>query len=261
MKNWLIVTFFLIVVVIGFLLLSKLIPINQISRCLPNNCFCEKIHASGIAQPVDTFTSLAFVAVGIFMLIVLYLDLKKPTSLKLYSNPRSGYLWFFAVATILLGLGSTIMHASFTSRNEFFDIEGMFLVAVFMLLYAITRLRSWNLILFSMWYIVLTFFLGYMLTLARGFVSYTFAIILITTVVLETSLLYSKHLLNNRNKKLFLSAIFITIIAFGIWILDLTKILCNPSSLLQGHGIWHVLGSISILLFFLYYKSENLIIE
>jgi hypothetical protein len=45
--------------------------------------------------------------------------------------------------------------------------------------------------------------------------------------------------------------------AFGIWILDITKTVCVPESLLQGHAVWHMLNACCIGSLYLYYRSEQ----
>jgi hypothetical protein len=55
-----------------------------------------------------------------------------------------------------------------------------------------------------------------------------------------------------------LKASFITLlIAFSIWVLDITNKLCSPTSVFQGHALWHILNTASIALAYLYYRSEE----
>ena len=56
----------------------------------------------------------------------------------------------------------------------------------------------------------------------------------------------------------FLKAAFVTLlVAFSIWILDITDKLCSPTSIFQGHALWHILCATSIFLCYLYYRSET----
>ena len=53
--------------------------------------------------------------------------------------------------------------------------------------------------------------------------------------------------------------------AFYIWLQGnatenpdiLTNGVCNPDSLIQAHGIWHLLTAISTIFFFYHYRSEK----
>ena len=55
----------------------------------------------------------------------------------------------------------------------------------------------------------------------------------------------------------FRRALTLIVVAFGIWILDITKVLCDPASPIQGHAVWHVLGAAATWFLFLYYRSER----
>jgi hypothetical protein len=44
---------------------------------------------------------------------------------------------------------------------------------------------------------------------------------------------------------------------FILWVLDITKLLCRPEGLLQGHAAWHLLGAASAACIYLYYRSES----
>ena len=53
--------------------------------------------------------------------------------------------------------------------------------------------------------------------------------------------------------------------AFYIWLQGnatlnpdiLTNGVCNPDSLIQAHGIWHLLTAVSTIFFFYHYRSEK----
>jgi hypothetical protein len=42
-------------------------------------------------------------------------------------------------------------------------------------------------------------------------------------------------------------------IAFGVWILDITRVVCDPDNhIFNLHSVWHVLTSLSIYWFYAY---------
>jgi hypothetical protein len=45
-------------------------------------------------------------------------------------------------------------------------------------------------------------------------------------------------------------------LAFLIWVLDITKTVCSPESMLQGHALWHVLCALAGWHLYRYYESE-----
>ena len=48
--------------------------------------------------------------------------------------------------------------------------------------------------------------------------------------------------------------------AFAIWLTGVPDSdTCNPDSLFQAHGFWHLLTALSTILFFYHYRSEKLI--
>tara|TARA_B100001115_G_scaffold156229_1_gene128032 strand:- start:511 stop:1458 length:948 start_codon:yes stop_codon:yes gene_type:complete len=48
--------------------------------------------------------------------------------------------------------------------------------------------------------------------------------------------------------------------AFAIWLTGVPDSeTCNPDSLFQAHGIWHLLTAVSTILFFYHYRSEKLV--
>jgi hypothetical protein len=84
---------------------------------------------------------------------------------------------------------------------------------------------------------------------------YIFGLMILATLVPEYRLRAKKAVIINSR---FLQAAWGTLIlAFVIWMLDITKILCNPNSWLQGHALWHLLGAVAGGFLYLYYRSEN----
>jgi len=45
-------------------------------------------------------------------------------------------------------------------------------------------------------------------------------------------------------------------LAFLIWVLDITKVVCSPESVMQGHALWHVLAAMAGWCLYRYYESE-----
>jgi hypothetical protein len=70
--------------------------------------------------------------------------------------------------------------------------------------------------------------------------------------IVQTKLNHSKPV-----KAFFTSAILTLLLAYTLWILDRTNVLCSLESPFQGHALWHILDAISILLVYLYYRSEE----
>ena len=97
------------------------------ATCYPNNCFCENLHAGAIFQPVNAFSSLAFVVAGIFVAYK-------------YRN-----LWGYVYAVLLglIGIGSAYYHARLDFIGQTIDVAGMYLLVTFVLLAILKQIRKY----------------------------------------------------------------------------------------------------------------------
>jgi hypothetical protein len=223
------------------------------ASCMPANCFCEAVHRGTIAQPANTWSSFGFVLVG---LLVIRQSGEEVLLRRL--NPmasRRAYPLLYGIVLILLGLGSAFYHASLTFAGQFVDLMGMYLLACFILLYNVSRLTALNAKTFVLAYLALNLVLAYVLLEFPALRRYIFGAIIIAALLPEYRVRMQKKLQING---FFLQAAWWTlVVAFTIWTLDITKILCNPNSWLQGHALWHILGALAAGFLYLYYRSEN----
>lgn len=225
----------------------------QPASCMPDNCFCEGIRPGAVAQPVNTWSSFGFVLVG---LLVLGHSAEDTRLLKqnLLTRQRA-YPALFGAALILTGLGSAFYHASLTFVGQFFDVMGMYFIASFIMLYNISRLKTLSGKNFVITYLLLNVLLAFLLIKYPVLRRYIFGAMIFATLWPEYRLRQTRKLLINN---FFLKTAWGTLtLAFLIWTLDLTKILCNPTSWLQGHALWHLLGALAGGFLYLYYRSEN----
>ncbi len=223
------------------------------ASCMPANCFCEVIHNGAIAQPANTWSSFGFVLIGLLVIGQSAEDVRLRRT-NLITSQRA-YPRLFGVALILIGLGSAFYHASLTFIGQFFDVMGMYLVASFIILYNHSRLSPLTGRSFVVAYLLINAILAVILIQYPALRRYIFALMILATLAPEYRLRAQKMvMINNR----FLQAAWGTLIlAFVIWTLDITKILCNPNSWLQGHALWHLLGAVAGGFLYLYYRSEN----
>jgi hypothetical protein len=223
------------------------------ATCMPEACFCEAIRAGWVAQPANTWSNLAFVLVGLLVIARGRAD----TAQGLRRSPiteRATYSAVYGGTCILVGMGSTFYHASLTFAGQFFDVMGMYLFAVFILLYALTRLSPLRQGTFLAAYVGLNAILGYLLLTVPSMRRWLFGLVLIAVLALESRAARSAAAID----RYYLRAAVITLsIAFAIWILDMTKVLCAPESWLQGHAVWHLLCATSAGLAYFYYRSER----
>ena len=82
-----------------------------------------------------------------------------------------------------------------------------------------------------------------------------FGLLIAVTLVLETIIRFK--IKPQVTSKFLYGALGCLVAAYTIWILDNTRVLCAPTSLLQGHAVWHILTAAAAGLMFVYYRSEK----
>jgi dihydroceramidase len=219
----------------------------QPATCIADGCFCEVENPhSPIRQIANTVSSLGFVFSGALMLAY-----KRSPARRL---PTS-YSYVMGVACIIIGLGSAFYHASLTFIGQFFDVFGMFLLAVFMLVYAFERIWTLRLTATISLFLTINIFLSWLQIAIPDTRRYVFAIVLIVALIFEV------HFRRKSNPQIetrwLRLGIGLLAVAYIIWILDNTRTLCFETSLLQGHAVWHLLGAVSVWLLYRYYVSEK----
>lgn len=222
--------------------------------------FCEVGYGGLIIQPVNTWSNVGFIVSGFLIAWQQY-----HRRFAAPNNPFNRgvfYGTFYATLSVLLGPGSMAMHATTSKVGGFFDMLSMYMIASFIMAYAIRRLFQLKIKGF------LATFTGLLLfcifcnfqdikpPIVGSFGSFIFGLLLILSAPLELILLFYK---GNKIKVWFgLGAIGTMFLAFFIWNMSLTGMpWCNPSSLVQGHGAWHLLNATAVYLLYRYYVSED----
>ncbi|HKJ37868.1 MAG TPA: ceramidase domain-containing protein, partial [Anaerolineales bacterium] len=205
------------------------------ATCIKTGCFCESAKGqSPIRQAANTYSSLTYVFSG--MLIFAYASKGK--------RLPAGYSYLMGISIIIIGVGSAFYHASLTFIGQFFDVFGMFLLAAFMLVYAWERIWKLRLTTTLWLYLSLNVFLSWLQFAIPDTRRYVFAIVLIVALIFEYY--FRVHGKPQIEARFLWIGVGLLTVAYIIWILDNTRIVCFENSLLQGHAIWHTLGAISV---------------
>lgn len=226
------------------------------ASCMPDDCFCEAQRDGFIRQPINTYSNLAFVLVGLWILAVARADWSKGARHNLMLSHRA-YPIVFGLAAVAIGVGSFFYHASLTFIGQWFDVMGMYLFVSFAMVYSFARLRPFQPFYFIVGYLVLNTMLGYLLVVNPAIRRQVFAAMVWTALALEILVWLVE---SPKIEKRWLAA-SVASLAFGyaIWMLDESGAWCAPMSWWQGHALWHLLTALAAGLLFVYYRSEETI--
>jgi len=223
------------------------------ATCMPDACFCEAIRDGAIRQPANTWSCLAFLLVGA-MVIRRTFD-GSPTRGGSLVETRTIYGVLYGTALILIGVGSGFYHASLSFAGQFADVFGMYLLGTFILLYNLARLGRVAERGIAALYVALNAVLALLLYTLPEIRRYAFALLLIAALALEFR---ARREWRSDGRFLWM-ALGAIAVGFAIWIGDITRTVCAPTSLAQGHAAWHVAGAVSAWCLYRYYRSESTI--
>jgi len=178
------------------------------ASCMPANCFCETIHPGAIAQPANAWSSFGFVLVGLLVIRQSGEDVRRRRS-NLMTSQRA-YPLLFGMTLIMIGLGSAFYHASLTFAGQFFDVMGMYLAAVFILLYNFSRVSALSARRFVLIYVLLNLILAFILLEWPALRRYIFAALVLFSLWPEYRVRAQKQLKLNG---FFLHAAWWTLVA------------------------------------------------
>jgi dihydroceramidase len=214
------------------------------ATCLPDECFCEGLRDSLIRQPANTWSSLAFVVVALWIAARLSRGVRSERTVLAGAEPG-----LFLGALVLVGLGSAFYHASLTFVGQVFDVSGMYLVATFILLHRLGP--RWGVPPLAS---VVGFVLANGVLMAAQVTTpslrrIVFGVLLVAALAVEWR--------SSRVGRTWLAAgAGLMALAFAIWFIDRRRLVCDPGSLIQGHAAWHLLGALAAACLYRSYEAE-----
>ncbi len=233
------------------------------ANCMPDDCFCERVHNGTIRQPANTYSNLGFVLVGcLFIAFGPFAPNKNGKNsekesesseqISIYSPP---YYWLYGLSVIAVGLFSFLYHASLTFVGQWLDVMAMYLIITFAILYAINRAFPLSPQKFVAIYISINILLGLFLYYLSTFRRPAFVALVI--IALAAEMISRKKLKNGPKLTWLWWAVGSLAAGFGVWLLDYYRIVCDPESIIQGHAIWHFLSALAAAFLFLYFRTSE----
>lgn len=228
---------------VGFDPIPQHCPWSELHHMAPPNVnWCEANLCSWIVNPANTWSNLAYIAIGIVLILI--------------TQPKTT-MRMFGPITIFVGISSFLWHASFTFVFQFLDFLAMF---AFGALPLVLNLRRLDIISaankFTVFY---AYIVGMSLLLLLFYwqdIPYqSLVLISIIGAVIMEIVLYRRGTEDIGYKHLLLAAVSMGV-AFGFSIADVTGVFCNPNNhVIQGHAIWHLLSAAALGFWFLFYRQ------
>lgn len=194
--------------------------------------FCEEELCAWIEQPANTWSNLAYVLVGV-LLVVLALRARRKS------------LALIGAIEITVGVGSFLFHASSTRLFEVVDVGAMYLFSLYALLFNAKRLveatgRTVSRSTLAALYVAAASVSVATVALLEAWVGVVlFSLQAVVAGLIELRLFRRHPDGVSRRPLIWLLVLFA--IAWGAWWLDITGVVCDPSRhSVTGHAVWHL---------------------
>jgi hypothetical protein len=204
--------------------------------------YCEALRPGWVRQPSNTWSCLAFVAVGLF----------------LAARAKSWRAALLAVLVSLIGPASMALHASMTTFGGVLDTTSMFLFIGFCAAHNAARLEPRLDGGFAAFYAALACALALLANAYSEICPTLFGMLIVVFLAGET-VLFLKRAAGGRDRRWLGAAAVLFAAGYGFWVPSesSTGPLCvSSTSLLQGHAAWHLLCALAAGALFLYLEPE-----
>ena len=218
-----------------------------------------------IIQPSNTWSNFGFLIVGLILISVGIKDhyFKGRHKINNLIAKHPAFTILIGVALIHLFIGSFFYHASMTLAFQKMDITGIYAVLIALFTYNAfkafplikigNRIRSSHKILIGFG---IALNIVFFVEIWKWNINIVFPVLILS--------LFALNFINMRRKtikkmyKQYLTSSALTMLAAAtIWILDRSDVICMPTSIFQGHALWHLLCALAILFLYFYYRSEE----
>lgn len=202
--------------------------------------YCEKATDFILKRPFYALGNIAFIIVSIIIL-------KRGK----FSN-LSKYFGYGIMAT---GMFSFLYDASFSYIFQLLDLLMMHTFVAFLLYLNLSRLLKIQKSQLKLIIFFLVLFSFVLIVHFKGYSGNIFFAAYVLTVLYTTFLLLAKRVFTEARYLLISLGVFL--LSFSFWCLDFLKIYCDPTNILNGRSIFHILTSVSIYYLFVFYSLQK----
>lgn len=193
--------------------------------------YCEKIVSGWIKRPFDTAGNIVFLILGIIFLII---------------GKKSKLSKIFGWTTLVIWLFSSLYDATASLLFQVFDFTAMFIFVTLLISLNLERLglkisKIYRWIVIILGVIVFLFF--------RGLSPHIFFGVLVLTVIV------SELSIKAQSRKFWYFGITTFITGVLFWLVDLNKLVCDPTKIFNGRNLEHFFFSLAIYLIYAHYHQ------
>ncbi|MEX0799435.1 MAG: ceramidase domain-containing protein [Bacteriovoracaceae bacterium] len=210
----------------------------------PNLKWCEETLCQVVSEPANTWSNIAFF---IFAGIIFYF----------VKDKKSKSLKWIPWAFLLMAAGSFFYHTSNFYISQVLDFFGMYLLIHWLLALNLIRAKIFDhkkAVVFYASFIVANSVILHLMYLGQ----YRFQML----IAIAGALIFVSEFWARKkgsippNKKYFIGAILSVVVAQIFSLLDLTRVICDPTNhFFQGHALWHILSGLGLLLAYKHYEQ------
>lgn len=210
----------------------------------PNLKWCEETLCQWVSEPANTWSNILFLIVAVYF----FFRWRKHSFLPIR---YAGYGIF------IMGLFSFVYHLSNFYPSQSLDFIGMFVCIYNLLMINIHRLKKLTKAQYVSIYTLLVSLSTLIVHIAYlNQIHFQASIFFVILAIIATEVMCIKKKRGAKNYHYYFSAFFFLIIAASFSILDLKRVMCDPTNhWLQGHALWHIFCAIMMVFIHLYYEK------
>ena len=223
---------------------ALILPAGRPATCVDTGCFCEAVSGGIPTQIEASWSSLAFVLLGVWVILG-----------RGQAGTRERTLLPLAGLTMVaIGVSSFVYHARLTFLGQWLDVFSMYLLGLLLALGALWRAGRLGGRASVGLYVVVAIGLGVAQFVYPDARRVLFALVLLPGVILELTPYIAGR--GPGSRRWVLASLATFAVAYGVWLLDQSA-LCDPQFWLQGHAVWHVLGAVAALLLTVHWRRTG----